>query len=36
MNDGKIILNLEAEAKGTYNVTLSNRQKSYNGKIVFQ
>ena len=36
MNDGKIKLNLEAEAKGIYNVTLSNGIKSYNGKIVFE
>jgi hypothetical protein len=36
MNDGKIKLNLEAEAKGVYNVTLSNGKKSYNGKIVFE
>jgi hypothetical protein len=36
MNDGKIKLNLEAEAKGVYNVTLSNKKKSYSGKIVFE
>ena len=36
MNDGKIKLNLEAEAKGIYNVTLSNGQKIYYGKIVFE
>jgi hypothetical protein len=36
MNEGKIKLNLEAEAKGVYNVTLSNGKKSYNGKIVFE
>jgi len=36
MNEGKIKLNLEAEAKGIYNVTLSNRSKSYNGKIIFE
>jgi hypothetical protein len=36
MNDGKIKLNLEAEAKGVYNVTLSNDKKSYSGKIVFE
>ncbi|HKR04983.1 MAG TPA: T9SS type A sorting domain-containing protein, partial [Bacteroidia bacterium] len=36
MNDGKIKLNLEAEAKGVYNVSLSNGKKSYNGKIVFE
>jgi hypothetical protein len=36
MNDGKIKLNLEAEAKGIYSVTLSNSSKSYNGKIIFE
>ena len=36
MNNGKIKLNLEAEAKGVYNVTLSNGKKSYNGKIIFE
>lgn len=36
MNDGKIKLNLEAEAKGIYNVTLSNGTKSFSGKIVFE
>ncbi|MFI5219643.1 MAG: T9SS type A sorting domain-containing protein [Bacteroidia bacterium] len=36
MSGGKIKLNLEAEAKGVYNVTLSNGKKSYNGKIVFE
>lgn len=36
MSDGKIKLNLEAKAKGVYNVTLSNGMKSYNGKIVFE
>ena len=36
MNDGKIKLNLEQEAKGVYNVVLSNKKKSYNGKIVFE
>ena len=36
MIEGKIKLNLEAEAKGIYNVTLSNGKKSYNGKIVFE
>jgi photosystem II stability/assembly factor-like uncharacterized protein len=36
MNNGKIKLNLEAEAKGVYSVTLSNGKKSYNGKIVFE
>jgi hypothetical protein len=36
MNEGKIKLNLEAEAKGIYHVTLSNKNKSYSGKIVFE
>lgn len=36
MNDGNIKLNLEQEAKGVYNVVLSNNKKSYNGKIVFE
>ena len=36
MNDGIIKLNLEAEAKGTYSVILSNSSKAYNGKIVFE
>ncbi len=36
MNDGIIKLNLEAEAKGTYSVILSNSSKAYNGKIFFE
>ncbi len=36
MNDGKIKLDLEAEAKGIYNVVLSSKKKSYSGKIVFE
>ncbi|MFN8235151.1 MAG: T9SS type A sorting domain-containing protein [Bacteroidia bacterium] len=36
MNEGNIKLNLEQEAKGVYNVVLSNNKKSYNGKIVFE
>ena len=36
MNEGKIKLNLEAEAKGIYSVSLSNSSKSYNGKIIFE
>lgn len=36
MNDGKIKLNLEAEAKGIYHAVLSNGKKNYNGKIVFE
>jgi len=33
--DGKIKLNIEAQAKGMYNVILSNGKKSYSGKIIF-
>ncbi|MCX6274942.1 MAG: T9SS type A sorting domain-containing protein [Bacteroidetes bacterium] len=36
MNGEKVHVNLEAEAKGIYNVTLSNGKKSYGGKIVFE
>lgn len=36
MNEGKIKLNLEQEAKEVYNVVLGNSKKSYNGKIVFE
>jgi len=43
MSDGTVKVNLEAEAKGVYNVTLGlpagkagNKKKSYNGKIVFE
>ena len=36
MNDGKIKINLEQEAKGVYNVTLSSKEKSYSGRIVFE
>ncbi|HNQ11774.1 MAG TPA: T9SS type A sorting domain-containing protein [Bacteroidia bacterium] len=36
MNDGKIKLNLETEARGIYTVTLSSKKKSYYGKIVFE
>ena len=36
MDDGNIKLNLEQEAKGVYNIVLSNKKKSYNGKIVFE
>ncbi|HNR21321.1 MAG TPA: T9SS type A sorting domain-containing protein [Bacteroidia bacterium] len=36
MNDGKIKVSLEEEAKGVYNVTLANKKKSYSGKIVFE
>ena len=36
MHEGKIKLNLTAEAKGMYHVALSNGVKIYNGKIVFE
>jgi hypothetical protein len=36
MHDGKIKLNLQAEAKGIYSVVLSNGKKGYSGKIVFE
>ncbi|MBA3285452.1 MAG: T9SS type A sorting domain-containing protein [Nitrosopumilus sp.] len=36
MNDGKIKLNLEAEAKGVYNVTLTNGKKWFSGRIIFE
>ncbi len=36
MNEGKIKVNLEQEAKGVYNVTLSSNKKSYSGRIVFE
>ncbi|HRH64956.1 MAG TPA: T9SS type A sorting domain-containing protein [Bacteroidia bacterium] len=36
MSEDKVRVNLEAEAKGIYNVTLSNKKKSYQGKIVFE
>jgi hypothetical protein len=36
MAGDKIKLNLEAEAKGVYNVSLSNGLKNYSGKIVFE
>jgi hypothetical protein len=32
----KLKINLEQEAKGIYNVTLSNGTKSYGGKIIFE
>ena len=34
--DGKIRLNLEAQAKGMYQVVLDNGRKSYTGKVVFE
>jgi len=36
MNEEKVRVNLEAEAKGIYNVTLSNGKKNYMGKIIFE
>ena len=36
MHVGKIKLNLTAQAKGMYHVSLSNGSKVYNGKIVFE
>ena len=36
INEGTIKLSLEAEAKGIYNVSLSNGKRSYTGKIVFE
>jgi type IX secretion system substrate protein/photosynthesis system II assembly factor YCF48-like protein len=36
MQQEKVKVNLEEEAKGVYNVILSNGKKSYNGKIVFE
>jgi hypothetical protein len=36
MNEGKIKIDLEQEAKGIYNVTLGNGKKVYGGRIVFQ
>jgi hypothetical protein len=34
--DGKIRLNLEAHAKGMYQVVVDNGRKSYTGKVVFE
>jgi hypothetical protein len=36
LNEDKIKLSLEEQARGMYNVTLSNGKKSYNGKIIFE
>jgi hypothetical protein len=36
MDEGKIRVDLEEEAKGIYNVTLGNGKKVYGGRIVFQ
>ena len=32
----KFRMNLEEEAKGIYNIVLSNCKKNYNGKIIFE
>jgi len=34
--DGKIKLNIEAQAKGSYTAVLGNGKKSYTGKIIFR
>ena len=36
VTDGKIKLNIEAQAKGVYTAILTNGKKSYSGKIVFE
>ncbi|OFY33045.1 MAG: hypothetical protein A2X01_08850 [Bacteroidetes bacterium GWF2_35_48] len=36
MFENKIKLNIEAEAKGVYNVILTNGKKNYSGKIIFE
>jgi hypothetical protein len=36
MTEGKIKLNIEAQAKGVYNAVLSNGRKNYSGRIVFE
>ena len=36
ISNNQIHLELEAEAKGIYNVKLSNRKKTYSGKIIFE
>ncbi len=36
MQEGKIKMNIEAQAKGMYHVTLSNGEKVYRGKVVFE
>jgi hypothetical protein len=36
MDGDKILVNLEQEAKGIYNVVLSGKNKNYSGKIVFE
>jgi hypothetical protein len=36
MHEGRIQINLESEAKGVYHVSLTNKIKTYNGRIVFE
>lgn len=36
INQVKVSINLQAEAKGIYNVTLGNKKKTYTGKVVFE
>jgi len=36
MHNGSIKVNLDQEARGIYHVSLSNGEKTYNGKIVFE
>ena len=36
MLQDKVIVNITAEAKGTYTAVLSNGIKSYTGKIIFE
>ena len=36
MNDDKVRVNIEQQAKGVYNVTLGNGKKNYSGKIIFE
>jgi hypothetical protein len=36
MTEGKIKLNISAQARGVYNAVLSNGKKNYSGRIVFE
>ena len=36
LTNGKVKVNLEAQAKGVYTVTVTNGVKFYHGKIVFE
>ncbi len=36
LEENKVLLNLEAEAKGVYMATLSNGKTVYSGKIIFE